>query len=81
MHTHKHPDDHTFLSFGRVLGHFEKPIFLELCRFMESRYIPAGSFLFKIGDLDDSIYVVQAGKVHVFITEPVRCILYVKCLA
>ena len=65
------------LYFYRVLGHFEKPIFLELCRFMESRYIPAGSFLFKIGDLDDSIYVVQAGKVHVFISEPVSNLLIV----
>lgn len=54
----------------RVLGHFEKPIFLELCRFMESRFIPAGTHLFKIGDPDDSIYVIQSGTVNVYITEP-----------
>lgn len=54
----------------RVLGHFEKPIFLELCRFMESRFIPAGTYLFKIGDPDDSIYVIQSGTVNVYITEP-----------
>jgi len=59
----------------RVLGHFEKPIFLELCKYMESLVIPANAYLFKTGDPDDSIYVVQAGKVHVFITEPVRCYL------
>ena len=53
----------------RVLGHFEKPIFLELCRFMESRFIPAGTHVFKIGDPDDSIYVVQSGRVNVYITE------------
>jgi hypothetical protein len=54
----------------RVLGHFEKPIFLELCRFMESRFLPAGTYLFRVGDPDDSIYVVQSGCVEVRIAEP-----------
>jgi lysophospholipid hydrolase len=54
----------------RVLGHFEKPIFLELCRFMESRFLPAGAYLFRVGDPDDSIYVVQSGCVEVRIAEP-----------
>ena len=54
----------------RVLGHFEKPIFLELCRFMESRFVRAGDYLFRVGDPDDSIYVVQSGCVEVRIAEP-----------
>lgn len=54
----------------RVLGHFEKPIFLELCRFIESVFVPAHSYLFRIGDPDNSIYVVQSGKILVHITEP-----------
>lgn len=54
----------------RVLGHFEEPIFLELCRFVESRSIPANTFLFRIGDDDDCIHVVQAGKVRLYIGEP-----------
>ena len=54
----------------RVLGHFEKPIFLELCRFMESRHVPAGEHIFRIGDADDSIYVVQSGRVEVRIMDP-----------
>lgn len=54
----------------RVLGHFEEPIFLELCRFVEPRLVPANAFLFRIGDEDDSIYVVQAGKVRLYIAEP-----------
>ena len=54
----------------RVLGHFEKPIFLELCRFMESRHVPAGEHIFRIGDADDSIYVVQSGRVEVHIMDP-----------
>ncbi|KAI0219548.1 Neuropathy target esterase [Lamellibrachia satsuma] len=53
----------------RVLGHFEKPIFLELCRFMESRIIPAGTPLFCIGDQDDSIFVVQTGCVNVYVAD------------
>jgi len=54
----------------RVLGHFEKPIFLELCRFMESRLVPAGEHIFRVGDVDDSIYVVQSGRVEVHIMDP-----------
>ena len=53
----------------RVLGHFEQPIFLELCRFMESRFVPAGNYLFNVGDPDDSIYVVQSGCVEVRIAD------------
>ena len=60
-----------WLFVYRVLGHFEKPIFLELCRFMESRHVAAGTRLFKVGDSDDSIYVVQTGKVNVTITDQV----------
>jgi len=54
----------------RVLGHFEKPIFLELCRFMESRHVTAGEHIFRVGDVDDSIYVVQSGRVEVRIMDP-----------
>jgi len=53
----------------RVLGHFEIPIFLELCRFMESRHVTAGENIFSIGDADDSIYVVQSGRVEVRIID------------
>ena len=38
---------------------------------MESRFVPQGSFLFKVGDLDDSIYVVQSGRVAVYISDQV----------
>ncbi|GFN73554.1 LOW QUALITY PROTEIN: neuropathy target esterase sws [Plakobranchus ocellatus] len=53
----------------RVFGHLEKPFFLELCRFMETITLRSGSYLFKIGDPDDSIYVVQDGLLEVFITD------------
>lgn len=56
----------------RVFGHFEKPLFLELCKYMESRFVPAGTYLFKVGEIDDSIYVIQEGKIEVFVTEQVR---------
>ena len=56
----------------RVFGHFEKPLFLELCKHMECKMVPAGGSLFKIGDEDNCIYVVQSGKINVFITEGVN---------
>lgn len=58
-------------SSSRVFGHFERPIFLELCKSLESKIVLAGSYLFRIGDADDSLYVVQKGLLHVFITDEV----------
>lgn len=52
----------------RTFGHFEKPIFLKLCKRMEIVNLPAGAYVFKIGDPDENVYIVQTGKVHVFVT-------------
>jgi lysophospholipid hydrolase len=54
----------------RVFGHFEQPLFLELCRSVETKFVPAGAFLFRRGQPDDSIFVVQSGRLLVYITEP-----------
>uniref|UniRef100_A0A915KXY8 Cyclic nucleotide-binding domain-containing protein n=1 Tax=Romanomermis culicivorax TaxID=13658 RepID=A0A915KXY8_ROMCU len=53
----------------RVFGHFEAPLFLELCKHMEVIKVPVGHTLFKPGDSDDSIYVVQQGQLTVYIKE------------
>jgi len=52
----------------RIFGHFEKPIFLKLCRHTEILNIHAGSHLFKVGDLDENVFIVQSGLVSVNIT-------------
>lgn len=44
-------------------------MFLELCKHLESRFIFAGHYLFRIGDIDDSIYVVQSGSLNIFLVE------------
>eukprot|EP00057_Strongylocentrotus_purpuratus_P020270 XP_011674744.1 PREDICTED: patatin-like phospholipase domain-containing protein 7 [Strongylocentrotus purpuratus] len=54
----------------RVFGHFERPLFLELSRSVESKFLPAGAYLFQRGQPDDSIFVVQCGRLVVYITEP-----------
>ncbi|XP_024083755.1 neuropathy target esterase sws isoform X1 [Cimex lectularius] len=61
------PDAFYMLQSIRVFGHFEKPIFLKLCKHTDILTLPAGSFLFKIGEPDENVYVVQNGKVNVFI--------------
>ena len=54
----------------RVLGFFDKPLFLQMCRQLDIINVPQGQLLFCIGDSDDSIFIVQSGKLKVFITEP-----------
>uniref|UniRef100_A0A672R2U2 Patatin-like phospholipase domain containing 7b n=1 Tax=Sinocyclocheilus grahami TaxID=75366 RepID=A0A672R2U2_SINGR len=42
------------LTNVRVLGHFEKPLFLELCRHMVFVQLQRGEGLFRPGDIDDT---------------------------
>ncbi|MBN3289324.1 PLPL6 esterase, partial [Polypterus senegalus] len=48
----------------RVLGHFEKPLFLELCKHMVFLKFQQGEYVFRPGQPDSSIYVVQDGKLE-----------------
>ncbi|XP_017307857.1 patatin-like phospholipase domain-containing protein 7 isoform X2 [Ictalurus punctatus] len=53
----------------RVLGHFEKPLFLELCRHMVFVELQQGEGLFRPGDTDDSIFVVQNGRLDLCVNQ------------
>uniref|UniRef100_A0AAR5PSE1 Neuropathy target esterase sws n=1 Tax=Dendroctonus ponderosae TaxID=77166 RepID=A0AAR5PSE1_DENPD len=62
------PDVLYMLQSIRVFGHFEKPVFLKLCKHTEIINVSAGTFLFKIGDPDENFYILQSGKLNVFIS-------------
>ncbi|CAH1099649.1 unnamed protein product [Psylliodes chrysocephalus] len=62
------PDALYMLQSIRVFGHFEKPIFLKLCKHTEIVNVHAGAYLFRIGDPDENVYIVQSGKLNVSIT-------------
>ncbi|GFG31714.1 hypothetical protein Cfor_06274 [Coptotermes formosanus] len=74
------PDALYMLQSIRVFGHFEKPVFLKLCRHTEIINLPAGTYLFRIGDPDENVYVIQSGKVNVFITGADGTTISLKCV-
>ncbi|XP_063216401.1 neuropathy target esterase sws isoform X4 [Bacillus rossius redtenbacheri] len=74
------PDALYMLQSIRVFGHFEKPIFLKLCKHTDILNLPAGTYLFKVGDADENVYVVQSGKVNVFIAGSDGTPISLKCV-
>lgn len=61
----------------RAFGHFEKPLFMELCKHVQTKFVPAGEVLFKPGLKDDSIYVVRNGRLKVCIIQQVSFMVVV----
>ena len=44
---------------------------MELCKHVETKFVPSGAILFRPGQIDDSIYVVRNGLLRVYIVERV----------
>lgn len=62
------PPDALYMLQGiRIFGHFDTPIFLKLCRHTEIISLKTNDLLFKIGDTDDSLFIVQSGLINVLI--------------
>ena len=53
----------------QIFGHYEKPMFIELCKSVETQFVPAGAWLFRPGNKEDSIFVVQRGKIGIHVLE------------
>ncbi|XP_076050724.1 patatin like phospholipase domain containing sws isoform X1 [Oratosquilla oratoria] len=53
----------------RVFGHFDMPLFLELCKSVETLHLYKGQMLFRVGESDENIYIVQQGCLHVHVSE------------
>eukprot|EP01134_Creolimax_fragrantissima_P001612 CFRG1612T1 len=52
------------LKTCRVFGYFDNPVILELVKHVQTISLYKGENLFKIGDADDSIYVVSSGEIQ-----------------
>ena len=63
------PELSYLLNSFHMFGHFDKGVFLELCKHVETVHVPAGQYLFKVGDPDENVHVVQSGKVNVHIVD------------
>ena len=44
---------------------------MEMCKHVETKFVPSGAILFRPGQTDDSIYVVRNGLLRVYIAERV----------
>uniref|UniRef100_W5LGQ6 lysophospholipase n=1 Tax=Astyanax mexicanus TaxID=7994 RepID=W5LGQ6_ASTMX len=62
------PSEVLYMLKNVVLGHFEKPLFLELCKHMVFLQFQQGEYVFRPGQPDSSIYVVQDGKLELCLT-------------
>ncbi|XP_050522719.1 neuropathy target esterase sws-like [Daktulosphaira vitifoliae] len=62
------PDFFFILQSIRIFGQFTKPIFFKLCQQTEIISVRAGMYLFKIGDLDENVFIIKDGLVTLNIT-------------
>ena len=53
----------------QIFGHYEKPMFIEFCKSVETQFVPAGAWLFRPGNKEDCIFVVQRGKLGIHVLE------------
>ena len=63
------PELSYLLNSFYMFGHFDKAIFLELCKSIQTVPVPAGQYLFRVGDPDEFVHVVQSGKMNVHIVD------------
>ncbi|KAM3927339.1 patatin-like phospholipase domain-containing protein 6 isoform 2-T2 [Leptodactylus fuscus] len=65
----------------RVLGHFERPLFLSLCQHVVFEYYEPGHLVFCPGQPDSSIYIVLEGRLELSLTDPDGTRHYMKSMA
>ncbi|XP_053573914.1 patatin-like phospholipase domain-containing protein 6 isoform X2 [Bombina bombina] len=74
------PDVLYMLQSVRLLGHFERPLFLMLCQYVVYEHYDPGSIVFCPGQPDSSIYIVLKGKLELSLTDPDGTQWYMKSI-
>ncbi|XP_073478511.1 patatin-like phospholipase domain-containing protein 6 isoform X2 [Aquarana catesbeiana] len=75
------PEVFYMLQSVRVLGHFERPLFLELCQYVVYEHYDPGGVVFCPGQPDSSIYIVLEGKLELSLTDPDGTRYYIKSVS
>lgn len=57
------------LKSVRVFGHFNKPLFFELCKYIVTKSLPKGKVLFRPGSMEECIYIVQSGQINLYLVD------------
>lgn len=66
------------IYYYSIFGHFEKSILLELCNHTEILNLYAGSYLFKVDDFDENVFIIQSGLVSINTTSVDSSIIHLK---
>ncbi|XP_071517235.1 neuropathy target esterase sws isoform X2 [Panulirus ornatus] len=54
----------------RVFGYFDMPLFMELCKSVQTVHLFKGQTLFCVGQNDENIFIAQTGRLSVYVTDP-----------
>eukprot|EP00730_Choanoeca_flexa_P008545 TRINITY_DN12502_c0_g1_i2.p1 TRINITY_DN12502_c0_g1~~TRINITY_DN12502_c0_g1_i2.p1 ORF type:complete len:1233 (+),score=284.31 TRINITY_DN12502_c0_g1_i2:2729-6427(+) len=66
------PEIQLTIKSMRIFGAFDHPVFLVLNRHIETMRLHRDQYLFRIGEADDSVYIIQEGRIELIAQHPLK---------